>query len=76
MFRLLSLANHELLMGNSDLSLLKLAHAAQIYERVENHKALSTTLFNLGNIHFLKERYEEAIENYIDSIFYLKKFVK
>jgi tetratricopeptide (TPR) repeat protein len=58
----------EYLEGNQDLALLKLAEAKYVYEKVGNLQAQATCTFNIANIHFLKGRYLEAIDNYYQSI--------
>lgn len=64
MYELLKLANEQLFLGNPQVSLLKLSEASQVYERVGNYKSLSTSLFNIANIHFWEGRYAEAISCY------------
>ncbi len=60
LYQLIKFANIEYWQGSLEISMLKLAEAYSVYKHVGNKQGCSSTLFNLGNIHLLKYRYEEA----------------
>lgn len=50
--------------GNDAEALIRYAQALRLFSDLNNRKAMASIYNNIGNIHLLGERYEEAIENY------------
>jgi tetratricopeptide (TPR) repeat protein len=54
--------------GNDAEALIRYAQALKLFSDLNNRKAMASIYNNIGNIHLLGERYEEAIENYKQSV--------
>lgn len=54
--------------GNDAEALIRYAQALRLFSDLNNRKAMASIYNNIGNIHLLGERYEEAIENYKISV--------
>lgn len=54
--------------GNDAEALIRYAQALKLFSDLNNLKAMASIYNNIGNIHLLGQRYEEAIENYKQSV--------
>ncbi len=72
-FQLIKYANQEFWSGSHDMALIKMAEAQGIYESLGNTTAQLSCTFNIGNIHFTRSRWDEAIAAYSDSLTLVNK---
>jgi hypothetical protein len=65
---LIKYANQEFWSGNHDMALIKMADALSIYKSLGNTAAQISCTFNIGNIHFTRARWDQAIAACTDSL--------
>lgn len=64
----LKIANDAFLTGNDAQALLNYSTALNLYKRIHNNHAMGISYNNVGNLHFINKRYDEAINSFKDSV--------
>ncbi len=72
-FQLVKYANQEFWSGSNDMALLKMIEAQSVYEKLGNVVAQTSCSFNIGNIHFTRSRWDEALSAYKQSLEFVNK---
>ncbi|EAS04989.2 PRP38 family protein (macronuclear) [Tetrahymena thermophila SB210] len=75
-FQTIQYANEAYFKGDQASSLLHWAQAVVFFENIKNYRAHGISLNNLGNIHLLELRYDEAIDCYEKSIEIINNEIK